>query len=119
LFLSEGRPTVHIVDQYPDKALKVTANEQLSTNRWHHVMAVFDGRRKGADAVALYVDGLKAQVEVNNNSLGSNILTDVPLRLGGRSGPSGPDDSFVTARCRPAGVGRSDARTGLGQGCRA
>ncbi len=92
LFLSEGRPTVHIVDQFPDKALKVTANEQLSTNRWHHVMAVFDGRRQGADAVALYVDGLKAKVEVNNNKLGSNILTDVPLRLGSRSSATGPAD---------------------------
>ena len=27
LFLSEGRPTVHIIDQYPDKALKITAND--------------------------------------------------------------------------------------------
>jgi hypothetical protein len=92
LFLSDGRPTVHIVDQFPDKALKITAREQLSPGRWHHLMAVFDGRRQGADALALYVDGLKAEVKVNNNNLGSNILTDVPLRLGGRSGPSGPAD---------------------------
>jgi mono/diheme cytochrome c family protein len=92
LFLSEGRPTVHIVDQFPDKALKVTAREQLSSGRWHHVMAVFDGRRQGADALAIYVDGLKADVEVNNNGLGSNILTDVPFRLGARSGASGPAD---------------------------
>jgi hypothetical protein len=98
LFLSEGRPTVHIIDQYPDQALKITANEELSTNRWHHLMAVFDGRRQGAEALALYVDGLKAQVEVNNNNLGSNILTDVPLRLGGRSGPSGPADVLAGGR---------------------
>ncbi len=104
LFLSEGRPTVHIIDQYPDKALKVTANEQLSTNRWHHLMVVFDGKLKGADAVALYVDGLKAQVEVNNNSLGSNILTDVPLRLGARSGSSGPADTLSSSNVFLQGV---------------
>jgi hypothetical protein len=92
LFLTDGRPTVHIVDQYPDKALKITADDPLSSGRWHHVMAVFDGQRKGADALALYVDGLKAEVEVNNNNLGSNILTDVPLRLGARSDASGPSD---------------------------
>jgi hypothetical protein len=40
----------------------------------------------------LYVDGLKANVDVNNNNLGSNILTDVPLRLGARSDKSGPAD---------------------------
>jgi mono/diheme cytochrome c family protein len=92
LFLTEGRPTVHIVDQFPDKALKVTAREQLSSGRWHHLMAVFDGSRTGADALTLYVDGLKAHVEVNNNNLGSNILTDVPLRLGSRSGTNGSAD---------------------------
>jgi mono/diheme cytochrome c family protein len=98
LFLSDGRPTVHIIDQFPDKALKITANEQLSSNRWHHLMAVFNGRRQGAAALALYVDGLKAEVDVNNNNLGSNILTDVPLRLGGRSGPSGPADVLSGGR---------------------
>jgi len=92
LFLSEGRPTVHIVDQYPDKALKITANDELSSGRWHHVMAVFDGQRKGADALALYVDGLKAEVEVNNNNLGSNIFADVPFRLGARTDGAGPSD---------------------------
>jgi hypothetical protein len=89
LFLSEGRPTVHIIDQFPDKALKVTADDPLEPGRWHHLMAVFDGRRKGADAITLYVDGLKADVEVDNNNLGSNIVTDVPLRLGGRSAQAG------------------------------
>ena len=90
LFMSEGRPIVHIIDQYPDKALKITARNPLTTNRWHHLMAVFDGRRQGAEAVALYVDGVKAEVEVNNNNLGSNIVAEVPLRLGGRTGKDGP-----------------------------
>ncbi len=98
LFLSEGRPTVHVIDQFPDLALKVTANKALESGRWHHVMAVFDGRRQGSDAVALYVDGLKAGVEVNNNTLGSNILTGVPLRLGGRSGKGGGAAEFVSGR---------------------
>jgi hypothetical protein len=58
--LTEGRPIAHIIDQYPDKALKITANEPLAPGRWHHLMAVFDGRRQGAEALTLYVDGLKA-----------------------------------------------------------
>lgn len=94
LFLSDGRPAVHIIDQFPDKALKVTADDRLESGRWHHLMAVFDGRRKGADAIVLYVDGLKADVEVDNNSLGSNIVTDVPLRLGGRSAQAGPAEAL-------------------------
>jgi hypothetical protein len=85
LFLSDGKPTVHIVDQYPDAALKVTAVDALKPGRWHHVMAVFDGTREGADAIALYVDGIKENVEVNVNNLGTNIVARVPFRLGGRS----------------------------------
>ena len=98
LFLSEGRPTVHIIDQYPDKALKITAKKELKPGRWHHVMAVFDGARTGASAIALYVDGLKAEVNVDNNNLGSNIVADVPLRLGGRSAKDGVGDVLSGGR---------------------
>jgi hypothetical protein len=92
LFLTEGRPSAHVIDQYPDKALKITAKEQLKPGRWHHLMAVFDGQQSGAKALALYVDGLKADVDIDNNSLGTNIVADVPLRLGGRSGKDGAVD---------------------------
>jgi hypothetical protein len=90
LYMADGRPTAHIIDQFPDTSLKITAKDPLASGRWHHLMAVFDGARTGADAVALYVDGVKAAVDVNNNNLGSNIVADVPLRLGGRSNKSGP-----------------------------
>ncbi len=98
LFLSDGRPTVHIVDEYPDKSLKITANDALETNRWHHVMAVFDGKLEGADAIALYVDGLKARVNVDDNKLGSNIVADVPLRLGARSTTNGFTNALSDGR---------------------
>jgi mono/diheme cytochrome c family protein len=89
LFLSDGHPIAHVIDQYPDKALKITARDALAPGRWHHLMAVFDGRLQGTDALALYVDGLKAAVDVNNNNLGSNIVANVPFRLGGRSAKAG------------------------------
>jgi hypothetical protein len=85
LFLTEGRPTVHIIDKWPDIALKVTAKKVLSPGEWHHVIAVFDGTLKGAEAIQIYVDGIAADLEVNNNTLGPNIETKAPLRLGGRS----------------------------------
>ncbi|HEY3914804.1 MAG TPA: DUF1553 domain-containing protein [Verrucomicrobiae bacterium] len=95
LYLAEGKPSVHVVDQFPDKALKISAKKALAPGHWHHVMAVFDGRREGASALALYVDGLKAEVQVDNNNLGSNIVADVPLRLGGRSSTNGPADVLM------------------------
>ena len=94
LFISEGRPTVHIIDQWPDRALKITAKEALKPGRWHHVMAVFDGRKKGAEAVGLFLNGRKVEVEVNNNNLGTNTVADVPLRLGSRSEGNGVADAL-------------------------
>lgn len=98
LFLTGGKPTVHIIDQFPDTALKVTAKKALSPGRWHHVMAVFDGSREGADAVALYVDGIKIDFNVNNNNLGTNIVSRVPFRLGGRSGKDGAGDMLANGK---------------------
>jgi len=94
LFLSDGRPTVHIIDKYPDTALKVTAKETLSTGVWHHVMAVFDGSIKGSGAVQIYVNGRLSSLEINNNTLGSNIVTDVPFRIGGRSDKDGVSETI-------------------------
>jgi hypothetical protein len=98
LFLTAGRPTVHVIDQWPDTALKITAKETLKPGLWHHVMVVFDGTRKGADALTLYIDGRKADVEVNNNNLGPNIVADVAFRLGGRSNKSGSADTLSNGK---------------------
>ena len=89
LFLTDGRPTVHIVDQWPDKALKVTAKNALKPGTWHHLLAVFDGSKSGSEAIAIYIDAKKAEVEVNNNKLGSEIIGKAPFRLGGRSDGDG------------------------------
>lgn len=98
LFFTEGRPTVHIIDQWPDLALKITAKQALKPKEWHHVLAVFDGSKKGADALALYIDGRRAEVDVNNNNLGSNLETKVPFRLGGRSEKDGAGETLSGAK---------------------
>ena len=97
-FLTAGKPTVHIVDQWPDKALKVTTKEALKPGRWHHVMAVFDGTRKGADAITVFINGRKAEVEVNSNNLGTNIVAEAPFRLGGRSDKASAVDTITGGR---------------------
>ena len=95
LFFTGGRPTVHIVDQWPETALKVTAKQALKPGEWHHVMAVFDGQKKGAEAIAIYMDGARVEVDVNNNNLGPKIETDVPLRLGARSEKEGAGEPLT------------------------
>src|SRR5262249_13771451 len=41
LFLTAGKPTVHVIDRWPDASLKITAKEALMPGRWHHLMATF------------------------------------------------------------------------------
>jgi hypothetical protein len=98
LFLSAGKPTVHIIDQYPDAALKITAKQVLRPGRWHHLLAVFDGLAAGAEALTLYVDGKKAETDVNNNNLGPNIKGNAPFRLGARSDEKGPADTLKNGK---------------------
>ena len=98
LFLTEGRPAVHIVDQWPDRALKVTARKALAPGAWHQLMAVFDGSKVGADALALYVDGVLQEVNVEFNALGPDIAIDSPLRIGARSDGADKLDSPLTAK---------------------
>jgi hypothetical protein len=105
ILLGGGKPTVHIIDQYPETALKITAKQALAPGQWHHVLAVFDGAKKGADALSLYVDGHLAEVEFNNNNLGSNIVANVPFRLGARS-----DKSEVAETVRDGKIFIQDAR---------
>jgi mono/diheme cytochrome c family protein len=132
LLLTEGRPTMHVIDQWPEKAAKITAKKALSEGRWHHLLAVFDGRSATGGSLALYVDGIAADVEVNNNTLGPNLETRAPLRLGGRSEGAATTDTisngsvflqdvrFYDQALAPAQVARLALagllREGLGQG---
>jgi hypothetical protein len=89
LHLSDGRPVVHIIDQWPDKALKVTSRETLKPGRWNHVLATFDGATNAAEQIAIYINGKKTNLETNNSALGPEIKTATAFRLGGRTDKDG------------------------------
>jgi hypothetical protein len=98
LTLSEGKPVVHVVDQSPESALVIAAKERLAPGVWHQLFAVFDGSRRGAGALSLYVDGHLADVDLINDKLGASILADAPFRLGARSDKSGVSDTIREGR---------------------
>ncbi|MGP8237109.1 MAG: DUF1553 domain-containing protein [Limisphaerales bacterium] len=89
LYLKEGKVEVSIIDTYPDAALQIATREALQSNTWHHVLAVYDGRKTGSEALQCYVDGGLADVEVKKSDLGSNIASAAPFRLGARSDGKG------------------------------
>lgn len=84
LYLVDGRPAAHVIDSWDKAANKVVAPKPLEKGKWHHVMATFDGTKPGHQALSVYVDGVRQNAGSDPNSVGGDIVADVPLRLGAR-----------------------------------
>jgi hypothetical protein len=91
LYLEEGRPAYHVIDSW-DKAV---AGAALKPGAWQHVMVTFDGSISGHQASAIYIDGKKTTSKTYPNTVGGNIETAVPLRLGSRHGGASKLDGKV------------------------
>jgi hypothetical protein len=83
LWTEGDRVGMHIINKWPDDALKVTAKQQLKPNQWYHVLAAYDGSSK-ASGVKVYIDGQLQPVDVFTDKLKSTIRTKVPLKIGQR-----------------------------------
>ena len=80
----DGKFSVHLVNSWPDNALKVETTESLPKDAWTHVFITYDGSGKAA-GVAIYVNGRRVQLTVLTDRLQGTIATTQPLRLGKRS----------------------------------
>ncbi len=87
IYLENGVPGTHIIDSWDKAANKVVAPQKsFKAGQWHHVMFTFDGTISGHQASAIYIDGKKVAAKTDPNTVGGNIETSVPLRLGSREG---------------------------------
>ncbi|WP_436716234.1 DUF1553 domain-containing protein [Roseiconus lacunae] len=88
LFRQGNSLAVHLIDAWPDNALKATStNGVLRPGQWQHVSFTYDGSSKFG-GIKLYVDGKSVALRAEKNSLQpqANLLTDVPLQIGSRFG---------------------------------
>ena len=79
------RISVHIIHQWPNNAIKVVTREALPAGRLSHVVLTYDGSSKAA-GVHVFVNGVKAELEVEKDSLNGSIANEVPWQIGRRSG---------------------------------
>lgn len=87
LFFANGQLAVHIIQSWPDNAIKVTTQAAvIKKDTWHHVGVTWDGSGK-PEGIAIYVDGKKQPTVTNTNNLKPDaaIRTETPLRIGRRS----------------------------------
>ena len=85
LLLSDGRIEAHLVNRFPENALKVSSKERLSTNVWHHVLLTYDGSKKAA-GVRIYLNGRSTALDIPHDSLSGSITNTTPLLIGTRVG---------------------------------
>jgi hypothetical protein len=83
LWLAEGYPAMHIINKWPDDALRVTGRTRLKPGQWQHVFVTYDGSGKAA-GVKLFIDGVVQQMDVLFDKLTKTIRTPVPFKVGQR-----------------------------------
>ena len=78
---------VHMIDQWPSKAIKVSTQDPLvAPKKWQHVFVTYDGSGKAA-GIKIFVDGKSQKLRVEYDALGENasIKAKSPLWIGQRS----------------------------------
>ena len=117
LFYDKGRVAVHLVHDWPDDAIKVTAKGSLEAGRWTHVFVTYDGSAK-PQGVKIYLNGKPAELDVDRKTLKNTLKSAAPLTVGRRH-PSAKLDkvSIQDVRIYGTELKRSDVE-GLVNGTR-
>jgi len=98
VWIQNDRIGTHIINAYPQDALKVVSKKALEPNKWVHVTVSWDGTPK-TTGIKIYLDGEVQPFDIEADSLKSTVKTTVPLKIGQRS-----------AGQRVAGIGLQDLR---------
>src|SRR6202012_2175766 len=91
-WLEGNKPTIHIIHDWPKNALKVSANNMLTKDRWNLVCVTYDGS-SSAKGVKIYINGELQETTVLNDTLSDSIRTTVPFKLGQRDYGAGMDNA--------------------------
>ncbi|HTG44585.1 MAG TPA: DUF1549 domain-containing protein, partial [Verrucomicrobiae bacterium] len=84
LLLMDGAFEAHLVNKWPDNALKVRTRKAFPKEKWLHALVTYDGTSKAA-GLRIYINGQEQELEVQKDTLSESIAADAPLRIGARS----------------------------------
>jgi len=87
MWLQDDRPGAHLINHWPDNAIKVVSRTPIQPGKWRHVMVTYDGSRRAAGA-KVYIDGKLQPVDVQSDSLKDTMRTKVPLKIAQRNSSS-------------------------------
>lgn len=83
LWFEDGKPGMHLVNKWPDDALKVVARRAIEIGKWVHVAISYNGSSK-AEGVTIYIDGKAQEVNRTADKLASTIKSKAPFKIGQR-----------------------------------
>ncbi len=112
LLVSDRRLQVHVIDAWPDHALKVKTKEQFPADRWIRVVVTHDGSGKAA-GMKIHVDGRSRELETERDTLSGTLATTEPLRIGARSGEAQFKGSVGNVRFWKRALTEADVRADL------
>lgn len=81
LALLRGTVWFQLIHRPGEDALQVYSQSKLSTGRWHHVAATYDGNRRAA-GVRLYFDGKPVATSSFRDNLSGSIRSKASLTIG-------------------------------------
>lgn len=84
VWLEQGKVGTHLVNRWPDNAIKALTRDPLPPKQWNHVVINYNGSSK-AEGVKIFVNGVPQVVEPSTNTLSETLHTDVPLKIGQRN----------------------------------
>jgi hypothetical protein len=95
LWVEDGRVATHLVNKWPENALKVATRAQIPLNKWTHVFVTYDGSSQAA-GVKIYIGGEPQAVDIAANQLNNTIRTTVALKVGQRHTSSRLDEVGIS-----------------------
>jgi hypothetical protein len=94
LWIQGGRVAAHIINKWPEDALKVVSKNPIKETQWNHLFITYDGSGKQA-GVKIYVNGAAQETTFEADQLKSTIRTTVPLTLAQRHTTSRMDNMLL------------------------
>ena len=78
-----GRPTIHLIHEWPNNVIKVSIKNQMPGDRWNFVTVTYDGSGK-AKGVKIFLNGELQEMEIKKDNLSASTHTDAPFKIGQR-----------------------------------
>ncbi len=94
LWVQNDRVGAHIIDKWPNDALKVVSKNPVKVGQWNHLFISYDGSGK-ASGVHVYVNGVAQETTVEADRLAGTIRTTVPLTIAQRHTTSRLDGAVL------------------------